>query len=362
MTVTPDDLRAAVAAGIISEAQAAEMKALAEARAGRRMAGDDEPFEFFKGFAEIFVSVGLVLMIAAVLGFASLLGAWFALPLVLAATCWGLATYFTKRKRMSLPSIVLAAGFALGVTGAATSRLLDAGDIFDGFGGDQIAAGLVGMAAMAVYYRVFRVPFAMFLLGLYGLSVVLTLTGQLNGQLNGGGRGGGGWSGFAGQLFDLNASAGVANGTLIFGLLAFAGAMWFDLRDPHRLGRVSASGFWLHLLAAPALVNTLALTSLNLGGTLGYLLTAGAVVAVALLALVIDRRSFLTAGMVYLGAVLAWAMSADGREPSWPLLLLVLGALVTALGTFWTPLRAGLMRALPDFPLKRRLPPYSEAP
>ena len=355
--IEAEDLRAAVAAGIISEAQAAEMKALAEARAGRRLAGDDEPFEFFKGFAEIFVSVGLVLMIAAVLGFASLMGAWFALPLVLAATCWALATYFTRQKRMSLPSIVLAAGFALGVTGAATSRLLDVGDLFDGFGGDRIAAGLIGMAAMAVYYRVFRVPFAMFLLGLYGLSVVLTLTGQMGG----GGRGGGGWTGFATQLFDLNAASGVAGGTLVFGLLAFAGAMWFDLRDPHRLGRTAASGFWLHLLAAPALVNTVALTFLNLGGTAGYLLTAAAIGLIAVLALVIDRRSFLTAGMVYLGAVLTWAMSADGREPSWPLLLLVLGALVTALGTFWTPLRAGLMRALPDFPLKRRLPPFSEA-
>lgn len=358
MTVTPDDLRAAVAAGIISEAQAVEMKALAERRAGRRIAEDDEPFEFFKGFAEIFVSVGLVLMIAAVLGFASLMGGWFALPLVLAATCWGLALYFTRAKRMSLPSIVLATGFALGVTGATTSRLLDLGDLFDGLGGDRIAAGLIGMAAIALYYRVFRVPFAMFLLGLHGLSVVLTLTGQWNG----GGRGGGGWSGFATQLFDLNATAGVANGTLVFGLLAFAAAMWFDLRDPHRLGRTAASGFWLHLLAAPALVNTIALTFLNLGGPAGYLLTAAAIAGIAVLALVIDRRSFLTAGMVYLGIVLTWAMRAGGQEPSWPLLLLVLGALVTALGTFWTPLRAGLMRALPDFPLKRRLPPYSEAP
>jgi len=66
--------------------------------------------------------------------------------------------------------------------------------------------------------------------------------------------------------------------------------------------------------------------------------------------------------MIYLGIVLVWAMGAGGREVSWPLLLLVLGGLITALGTFWTPMRARLMRALPDFPGKSRLPPYAESP
>jgi len=36
------------------------------------------------------------------------------------------------------------------------------------------------------------------------------------------------------------------------------------------------------------------------------------------------------------------------------------GLAITGLGTFWTDLRARMMRALPDFPGKHRLPPYSE--
>lgn len=347
-----EDIRAAVAAGILDEAQAAKMLALAEARAGQRAGAEDEPFEFFKGFAEIFVSVGLVLLIAAVMGFAALSGGWLVLPLVLAATCWVLALYFTRARRMSLPSIVLATGFAIGVSAAAGTRFFDLGDLVGGLRGDGLAASLVGMAAMAVYYRFFKVPFATFLLGLFGLSAVMAVTGGL-------GRGAGD---LTQRLFDLRSGSGASLGTLVFGLLAFAGAMWFDLKDPHRLGRTAASGFWLHLLAAPALVNTLLLTMLNLGGTAGNLLTAAGIAAIGLFALVIDRRSFLTAGMIYLGIVLVWAMSAGGREVSWPLLLLVLGGLITALGTFWTPLRAGLMRALPDFPGKSRLPPYSETP
>ena len=56
--VSRDDLRAAVAAGHLSAAQAASVLALAQARAGVRLP-EDEPFELFRGFAEIFVAVGL---------------------------------------------------------------------------------------------------------------------------------------------------------------------------------------------------------------------------------------------------------------------------------------------------------------
>ena len=69
-TVTPEDLRAAVAAGILSEAQAVSVSTLAQGRAGQRsaMPAEDEPFEFFKGFSEIFVSIGLVIALRALGG------------------------------------------------------------------------------------------------------------------------------------------------------------------------------------------------------------------------------------------------------------------------------------------------------
>ena len=55
-SLTPEDLRAAVATGHLTEAQAAGLIALAQARAGRRAATPkiDEPFELFRGFNEIF--------------------------------------------------------------------------------------------------------------------------------------------------------------------------------------------------------------------------------------------------------------------------------------------------------------------
>ena len=68
--MTPEDLRAAVAAGILSEAQAASLQALANDRSGRRssLPSEDEPFEFFRGFSEIFISIGLIILLTGVAG------------------------------------------------------------------------------------------------------------------------------------------------------------------------------------------------------------------------------------------------------------------------------------------------------
>jgi hypothetical protein len=111
-------------------------------------------------------------------------------------------------------------------------------------------------------------------------------------------------------------------------------------------------------------VNTVALTLFNIGGTVGMASMAVALTIIALLALVIDRRSFLTAGIVYIALVIAWVIqgSGTGDFSQWVVIILILGATITALGTWWVPLRAAVMRALPAFPGKTSLPPYASAP
>lgn len=352
-----EDLQSAVAAGILSEAQAASLRALAQDRAGKRaaMPAEDEPFEFFRGFSEIFVSVGLVILLS---GIGTLL-VWLSgatllilIPAISAAIAWWWATYFTLKRRMNLPSMVLASAYSTGIwisaltflgTAEASPRLV------------VVGASLLAVAGMALWYRRFRLPFAMFLLGLAALTAVYGLTGSID-SISGFG------NGLGAGMFDLRNSPQFSLATLLFGIGAFVAGMWFDTRDPYRLGRHSATAFWLHMLAAPALVNTVALTLYNIGGTVGMIATAAALVVIAALALVIDRRSFLTAGIVYIALIIGWAIRGGGAEGlgHWVAMLLILGALITALGTWWVPLRAGLMRALPDFPGKTRLPPYGQ--
>jgi hypothetical protein len=352
------DVRAAVAAGTLTEAQAATFLAVVRDRAGKRrgLPAEDEPFEFFRGFSEIFVSVGLLILMGGIIGLLTAFGGFAMLallPLACAAIAWWWATYFTLRRRMNLPSMVLVTLFGGGIYVSALTIL--------GVDGSQVrlpfvVAGTLTAVALALWYRTFRLPFTAFLIGLAGLGVVYAATASLTNltELAMGETAG------LGALFDLRNSPTFALATLSFGIVCFLAAMWFDTRDPYRLGRHAATGFWLHLLAAPALVNTVAFTLLNIGGAGGYLALTGALTVIALLALVIDRRSFLTAAIIYIAAVLGWliADSDVANIGGYITVTLILGAFITALGTWWVPLRAGLMRALPAFPGKDRLPPY----
>ena len=353
--MTPEDLRSAVAAGILDEAQAARLRALVDAREGRRamMPSEDEPFEFFRGFSEIFISIGLVILLSGV----SAMLVWFggfgllvAMPLLTAGIAWWWAGYFTLKRRMTLPSMVLATAFGTGL-------FIFAGTLLGKGGMDERAVAVLAFAlaatGMVAWYRRFRLPFSAFLTGMFVLGAIYALTASTT-NLTGFMMGRGGMDG----LFDLRESPVFASATLGFGIGAFLVAMWFDMRDPHRLGRHAATAFWCHLLAAPALVNTVAVTLLSGGGSGRIGLLAVALLVITLLALVIDRRSFLTAAIAYIALVIAWVMG-EGDGSQWIFILIVLGALITAIGTWWVQLRARVMKLLPEFPGKGRLPPYS---
>ncbi len=353
--IGPEDLRAAVAAGLLSEAQAASLRALAQDRAGRRatLPSEDEPFEFFRGFSEIFVSVGLLILMTGLGGLLVWLsGGWLLVlvPAIVAAVAWWWAGYFTLRRRMNLPSMVLAAAFGGGVgVSVMTALALSDAPWRTAF----VLAALVSAGGLALWYRRFRLPFSMFLMGLSLLVALYGIVADAGSVADMA-------MGPRGVIFDLRSNPRFGLTTLIFGLGAFAVAMWFDLRDPYRLGRHAATGFWLHMLAAPALVNTVAMTLYNFGGSAGIWATSAALVAIGGLALVIDRRSFVTAAIVYLALVLSWVLRRGGDGFLETItLMLALGLIVTGLGTWWVQLRAGLLRALPGFPGKDRLPPWS---
>ena len=349
--MTPEDLRAAVAAGILSEAQAASLSVLASDRAGKRAAlpQEDEPFEFFRGFSEIFISIGLIILLTGATALLAMFGGFALLtlvPLATAAIAWWWAGYFTLKRRMTLPSMVLATAYGIGITIFAFTILAQGGI-------DQRMIAVAGFAlsalGMVAWYRRFRLPFAAFLTGGFTLGTVYAFTASATNVA-------GLFTGLKGyrSLFDLGENPAFATATLLFGIGAFLIGMWFDTRDPYRLGRHAATAFWCHLLAAPALVNTVAVTLRN-GGGMVFLTIALALIT--LLALVIDRRSFLTAAIAYIALVIAW-VTGEGRGTSWIFVLLILGAFITAIGTWWVQLRAKVMVGLPDFPGKSRLPPY----
>ena len=122
------ELDDAVASGVITAAAANALRAHVEASA-RRAIPDEEQFRLITGFNDIFVSIAAAILLFAVGWIGQSIGqvdrprhqrSWragpsFLAPLAVAATAWGLALFFTARRRMALPSILLLLAFVGGV-------------------------------------------------------------------------------------------------------------------------------------------------------------------------------------------------------------------------------------------------------
>ena len=350
--ITRDDLRAAIAAGHLSEAQAGALVSLADARTNARKgaAAVDEPFELFRGFNEIFVVVGLVILGTGWLGTWAIVAGtsngfgtvWAVAAVATAAVIAALAEYFVRRRRMVAPAIALAIAW----TGTAAwfwVTRFDAVSVFGGIDAGALVAPLaLTTATVAAFWWRYRVPFAMALMAASAFAVLVAGLAAASGQ-----------AASLAEVFLLSASGPFAWGTLIFGLGLFALAMRFDMSDPHRMTLRAANGFWLHVAAAPAIVNTLALTLLDAGTGAALALLAVVLALVAAVAVVIDRRSFLISAVGYVVALIAQTAEGAGGGAVG---VLALGAGLVALGAGWQAVRAPLVARLPAR-WRDRLPP-----
>ena len=145
--------------------------------------------------------------------------------------------------------------------------------------------------------------------------------------------------------------------TMALGLVGLIVALWFDMSDPHRLTRRAQSGFWLHVIAAPAIVNTVALTLFEIGTLPAQASLIAFVAAMAIFAIVIDRRSFLVSAVGYIVA-----LSMTVIEDNAFFVILGLGLVLVLLGAKWEAIRRTVLNSLPRFPGKTRLPPWQMLP
>src|SRR5215208_3879428 len=131
-----NDLDEAVASDAVSAEQANALRAFIDQQR-ETPAVDEEQFRLITGFNDIFVSIAAAILLFAVgfigqnigesAGFAiEADGPTFLAPLVVAATSWSLALYFTGKRRMALPSILLLLAFAGGVLLTAAFGLISA--------------------------------------------------------------------------------------------------------------------------------------------------------------------------------------------------------------------------------------------
>ena len=354
--IDTDDIRAAVGSGLLTEGQAASLTALAHSRKGARedLQPGDEPFELFRGFNEIFIMVGLIILGAGWAGVAGWavydqLETWKSTAvfysLITAGLVWLLAEYFVRLRRMVGPANLLAIMFA---GNAAFGFAQNYAQVFMLAREDYsslILPGLLAVGATFIFWLRFKVPFTMALIAMGLFAVALLAAATRSGTPED-----------ISEIFIFSAESSFAWITLALGIATFSVAMYFDGSDPHRVTRRSAQGFWLHLVAAPMIINTVALSILSNKTTTSYFTILAAMAGFAVVAMVIDRRSFLLAAIAYVVSVLL-TLNPALEDSGGAFLVLGLGLFLVLLGAFWARIRAAILNALPLGGLRRYLPP-----
>jgi len=351
------ELDDAVASGVISADAADALRAHVQGQRATAIP-DEEQFRLITGFNDIFVSVAAAILLFAVgwigqsIGKASGLtieanGPTFIAPLAVAATSWGLALYFTGKRRMALPSILLLLAFVGGVFATALFALIlgvgpDQVDGNDKLGGvlGSISAAIAGGAAW-LHWRRFHVPITVAAGAAAAAGIVVGLL-------------------VAGLGGNVEQAKNVILGLVLFlGVGIFLFAMWWDSSDRSRLTRRADVAFWLHLLAAPMIVHPIfTLLGLNNGtATLSEgLVVIALYVALGLTALAVDRRALLVSALAYVLWALADLFKRFGAvELNIALTALVIGSALLLLSAFWHQARGAIVRPLPEA-LRDKLP------
>jgi len=381
-----EDINSAVAAGALSaEAAAGFRDHMSKVRELPR--GSEENFRLINSFNDIFVSIGVVILLLAMGAIGQAIGGlagpaesfWDFMAnnpdatsaeieahayatnlsealqvslagLFVAGTGWLLAEFFTRRRRMALPSIILLLAFVGGVfaTFLGLTFMFLAND-----GNEQVGAVFVAASALLTavgawfHWRRFMVPITVAAGTAAVAATVIALIVAAIGPAN----------------FNED---GVLALVFIAGLAVWAFAMRWDISDRERITRRSDVAFWLHLLAAPMIAHPIfALLGVVDGDNLGVGAAVGVLavyVAFGLVALAIDRRAMLVSALIYVLFALTFLFREFGAvELNFALTALVIGSALLSLSAFWQPIRRKVVDILPDN-LQAKLPATHEMP
>lgn len=365
------DIEHAIATGAITPAAAAALRrSVAESRATALV--DEESFRLLTGFNDIFVSIAAVLLLVAVGWIGGAIGARMVSPstadgdhlqimvgvraggLLVAACAWGLAEYFTRQRRMALPSILLLLAFVGGI-GAVAGGLWSFGPQHDGIPMGAPIAGIAMAIAAYMHWRRFHVPITIaaltgaLVLTAFGLTVAALMSrapctldvAETRDRC---------------LMLVQTASSWMA---LLAGVVVFGFAMWWDMSDRARITRRSDVAFWLHLCAAPLIAHSVFWL---LGVTSGEPSPARAGIVImlyllfGLVALAVDRRALLVSSLAYVLYALSGVFEQFGAVSlNMALTALVIGSALLMLSAFWHTARRLIVSRLPD-EVRMRLP------
>lgn len=301
--------------------------------------GDEDNLRFLRSFGDVFIGGGLFLLALGVSAVIALLGGG-PVFLIAAVGAYALAEFFGRHKRAHFPTLITAFVFLIYIEAGLSSLP---------FINETVAAALAVVTMIAFYARI-RLPFCIALIAISVLSLLFSLLTQLMPDMQ--------YSQFGLAL-------------ILSGLVIFAVAMLYDIKDTHRRTRFADNAFWLHLLAAPLIIHGLVGLAI-LGKTdmvidvfpaLNFTQTDAAIILVAtgvitIIGLAINRRALIVSSLGYVGLAIGFLIRQTDADFSATIsiTLVLLGAAIVLLGVAWHPVRNLLIRALPRwrvFP-----PPY----
>lgn len=357
-------LRSAAEQGIITAQQADKLEpyltdrgavingasvSAAEVDEDALQAEESEQPRFVRGFHDILITIGIVVALIGLWGLGSLFAA---LPAIII-----LAEILVRRQRLALPAVVL------------TVALIQWSGVLAMMLSDQFLRGMSGINQALYYLPIFaillgafywryRVPLALaatlLALCLLAIDLVFALLSKLLGSA------------------DMVAEHSVLSATifLIGALGIFSAAMSYDIADPARKSRLSDVAFWLHLAAAPALLYAMLsfifLRNINgewwgdatSPGDAAAMLTI--VIVFMAIGLIIDRRAFVTSGLLSLGFAIWTILQRGGANLGdyFSVKVLAVGRVVLFIGIFWQALRRAVVSLLPETITSRLHPVY----
>jgi hypothetical protein len=350
------ELDDAVASGAITADAANALRAHIESLRSTAIA-DEEQFRLLTGFNDIFVAIAAAILLFAIGWIGQSIGQStgmlvdhngpsFLAPLGVAAAAWGLATYFTAKRRMALPSILLLLAFVGGVfltVGFGLVQMIgeppEAKEALY-IGIVASVSGAIAAAAAWLHWKRFRVPITV---AVGALSVSAIAVGLL-----------------VAALGNPEPYENVILGfVLLLGVGVFLFAMWWDASDRARLTRRSDVAFWLHLLAAPMIVHPVfTLLGLNDGHAtiVEGLVVIALYIGLGVTALAIDRRALLVSALAYVLFAMQQLFRQFGAvELNIALTALVIGSALLLLSAFWHQARRAIVAPLPEG-LRDKLP------
>lgn len=310
---------------------------------------ETEAPRFVRGFHDILITCGLLI---ASFGLAALVGGVGVL-----VGAWLFSEILVKRQRLALPAVILTLAYFFGLASFIFPYLSEQFSRFTFETNVMLGIGSIAFMLFPFYWR-FRVPIALSMMIIscvgFAMAMLLLIASHML-QVN--------------ELYE-NAPIMFSLVLLLGALMIFISALWFDQRDLTRVKRWSDVAFWLHLVAAPNLLFSLITLFIADQNTLFWwfdtptlyesAIVLACVFAMLFIGIVIDRRAFVTSGLI--SFIAAVGALFNELELEWgdatSVALLVVGLFVLTFGVGWTFLRRFILGLLPQ-QLCTYLPPVA---